>query len=393
MKRSQRSNTPCSKCIPVNCLFLFILVAVSCTSDVRDAVTAAEVITLDDPEILIHYEDNNLVSPMELKITDWDELLVYDSRLGVVKVFDGDGHQVNEFGKRGQGPGEYQRVGRFASFGENVLLIDDFGFAIHQYHFDSNGHYRYTEMFTYEPAGTLQFPPLPPLPAPDLTYVENLFAANTMSIPYMTDPNTLLIPSILDETWLYTITDLEGSTSGGIGEIPAGGIPELNYEKMRRAISQRELPELLTKTAFPVSSKGNDEDLFLINFAGLHVSKINLVQNEVIWQSDVSSLTESEEIRNSYFSTASTILRQADAIIPFFAYTRGISTKAGDLYLSTYTTSELPMWIHKFNENGELQARYQLSSEAGLLPVFEVDTIRNRFITITKEAEILVFYF
>jgi hypothetical protein len=377
----------------VICIILFQLIVISCASDSGKVATLAEIIKLDEPKILIHYEDNHLVSPMVLKTTAWDELLVYDSRLGVVKVFDGEGKLRAEFGERGQGPGEYQRVGSVALFDDNVYLIDDFGFAIHKFHFDSNGNYNFQDSFTYDPAGTIQFPPLPPMPAPDLTYVENLFAANTLSVPHMAGLNILLIPSILDEKWLYDLTYLDGSFQGGIGKLPKEGIPELNYEMMRRAVSQREIPILFTKTAFPVTDKKNPEELFLVSYAASNITKINLSQNKEIWKTDVSGLSEIDEIKNNYFKTAVAITNQADAIIPFFAYTRGISTQSGDLYLSTYTTSELSMWIHKFNNNGELQSRYRLSSEFELLPTFEVDTIRGRFLTITRDGEILAFYY
>ncbi|TVR26785.1 MAG: hypothetical protein EA390_14415 [Balneolaceae bacterium] len=375
------------------CMILFQLIVNSCASDSGKIDTVAEIIKLDEPIILIHYEDKHLASPMLLKTTSWDHLLVYDSRLGVVKAFDGEGKLRAEFGERGQGPGEYQRVGNFALFDDNVYLIDDFGFAIHKFHYDSNGNYNYQDSFTYDPAGMLQFPPLPPMPAPDLTYVENLFAANTLSVPYMAGHNILLVPSILNEKWLYDLTHLDGSFQGGIGKLANQGIPELNYEKMRSAVSQREIPELFYKTAFPVTDKKNPEELFLVSYTASNISKINLSQNKDIWKTDVSGLSEINAIKNNYFKTAVAITNQADAIIPFFAYTRGISTQTGDLYLSTYTTSELPMWIHKFNNNGELQVRYRISSEFELLPVFEVDTIRGRFLTISRDGEILAFYY
>src|SRR5690625_506802 len=124
---------------PLLSVQLFILLSVGCHSN-ESRSTDVEIVVLADYETVIDLESDQLAVPIIIKYDDdSDHLFIYDS--GHNSVFEIDlssgGNIINEFGRQGEGPGEYQHVNSILPVENYLYLVDHFQQYIHKY--DRNG--------------------------------------------------------------------------------------------------------------------------------------------------------------------------------------------------------------------------------------------------------------
>ncbi|MBE9048025.1 6-bladed beta-propeller [Pleurocapsales cyanobacterium LEGE 10410] len=364
-----------------------LLILSSCSTD-KSPFNEVGVTELEQFETLVSSDDNLVVNPTIVKFDNDDNLLVYDSRRGELLKLNKLSEVVGKYGNRGRGPGEFLRVNNVFHIEDYIYIIDDIGLKIHKFTVDGV----YETSLEYKQKAGLTLPPLPPVPAPDLSFLDNLYAVNINNQPIITDFDYVLLPAEQMENTVYKIADFEGNTIMDFGEIPEGSSFELDYNLFRTSISNREVPNLLIHNVFPVKGGSGSGEIFMVYNAIPRIEKYD-ANGTKIWSKEIGDNPEIDAIKNAFFNTMQEILSITDAVATFRAYTWGVSDKESNLYLATYNSPELPLWIHEFDKNGDLNQRYKLVSEVELLPTFDIDFDNNLFIVITKESEIRTFQF
>ncbi len=81
---------------------------------------------IEDLRIGIESGDENYMFSQlnSIQVSDKEEVIVYDGKEVLIKVFDKNGKFIRKFGQKGQGPGEIQRVSYINLIGENINVMD-----------------------------------------------------------------------------------------------------------------------------------------------------------------------------------------------------------------------------------------------------------------------------
>jgi len=366
--------------------FLFIaamMVLANCSNDSAQE-TGAEVFELRDYDTILTNEDYYLAEPTVLTFDGESKLLVYDYALGHVTEFDLEGNKVNTIGREGQGPGEFYLLNNIYAHEDTLYFIDFGQVMIHKY---SRGGEYYSSM-DYGALGYITSP------APPMN-TGAVMARNLSHQPHITlRGEVLLSPALakeLPENMFHMVT-WGGDESFGLGRIPDGSTLELNPEENRAAISNNEIPPYDKANVFPVNDVERPDELFLVYSAIPRIDKYDS-DGELLWTVDIPDIPELDEYRERHSDLIETLTPAS--WVSFNKYMAGVSSPEGELFLATNTNPELPgpLWIHRFDNEGDLITRYNIKSEVNIPPVFDIDFENNRFYVITEEAEIRAYSF
>lgn len=391
------------QCKPVLSVQLLILLSVGCHSN-ESRSTDVEIVVLEDYETVIDLESDQLAVPIIIKYDDdSDHLFIYDS--GHNSVFEIDlssgGNIINEFGRQGEGPGEYQHVNSILLVKDYLYLVDHLRQYIHKY--DRNG--SPVSSMNYGAVTTGVDPLTRLMSAMTVMLQGTILEPDINHQPFVTlKGHVLLRPDLdrLDQT-IYELRDWEGNHLSDIGEVPDGSMfmfmPEA-VEEYESAVLNRRVPSIFKPYAFPVHDRSNPEEYFLVYSAIPIVAKYQ-ANGEKLWENKISGVRELEDIADDYFESMGFQLQQQDGRTSIglrVKYTSGVSSPGGDLYLATSIesqnqadSSELPepLWIHRFGAAGDLDIRYKVVSEdVGIASIFDIDFTGDRLFIVTSEGEI-----
>jgi len=364
-------------------VIIFLLyIALSCHSEKSD-ISGVEVVELNEFETIVSYEDNLLATPKILKYDGSSSLFVYDYGIGHVLELDTNGNIVSEIGQQGHGPGEFIYITNIILSENTIYLIDSPQFFIHKY--DRKGEFH--SSMDYGKLGYFfEFPPINPslIQAPDPAFE-----------PYvLSNGNVMLSPVQKNETnrMLYEIRDWDGNHLAEIGEIPEGSTFVMDQSEYRNSISNREVPSIEKPNAFPVNDLSNTDEFFLVYSAIPKIAKYNAF-GEKLWESEVPQLSEIDSVAFNIYETMDRL--SFGSKMKLNKYLAGTSTPDGDLYLATNSNpvSRSPLWIHRFNLEGELASRFKINSETEIPPIFDIDIEGRRIFVLTDKAEIRAYSF
>lgn len=81
----------------------------------------------EDLSIAFQDEEGNIIiyRPGWYAVDEEENIFISDYQDNVIKVFDADGRLIRSIGREGEGPGEFQNIGRFVLLPENRLLVLD----------------------------------------------------------------------------------------------------------------------------------------------------------------------------------------------------------------------------------------------------------------------------
>lgn len=352
------------------------------------ALPDVEIVELEHYELLLppDSEDVLLKNPALIRYDGHSNLFIYDFGIGLLLEIDEGGKIVTEYGRQGRGPGEFMMINNIFLADNYVYAVDLIQLLIHKY--GKNG--EIISSMNYGPEKRLLLPLLPPLPVPNLSFLGNMHRANVDNQPHVTTNGNVLVSSASDRKHVYQLLDWEGNHISDIGEIPEGSTFEIDYMEFRNAVSNREVPGILKSNAFWVGDPSNLQEYYIIYSAIPMIAKYN-ASGQKLWDRKITGIPEINAIEINYYDTANQILNWVDAIVPLRKYTWGVVSNEGDLYLATYTSPDNPLWIHRFNDKGDLIVRYKLADD--LLPIFDIDFTGRRIFALTKEAEIRIYSF
>lgn len=365
------------------CYLCILLFCTSCSPGAEKFIEA-EIFELHEYETIVSNENYNLAEPTVLSVIGESKMLVYDHALGYVTEFDFGGNKEREIGREGQGPGEFFLLNNIIAHSDKLYFID-FGQAlIHKYSRDGE----HSSSLDYGALGYITSP-APPMGT------GSVMARELTHQPHLTfRGNVLLSPALASELpdKIFHKVTWEGEKQFGLGRIPEGSTLELNPEENRTAISNNETPPNDKANVFAVNDLKNTDEFFFVYSAIPRIDKYDY-DGELLWTVDIPGVPELEDYRKRHSELVETLTPAS--WISFNKYMTGVSSPDGDLFLATNTNPELPgpLWIHRFDSEGNMAARYTIKSDVNTPPIFDIDFENNRFLVVTEEAEIRAYRF
>ena len=338
-----------------------------------------------------HYvksEDLLLGMPVRLKYDDNDRhLFIQDlPKWGITEINDSS-DVINEYGRRGRGPGEIQMLNDFFFNEEHLYIVDGGQYFIHKYSREDGKHISsldYGELRTNRskmPAdGAL---PPPPIPLND----------NNNQL-FVTLNETVLIPSHFGEEYLYKVVDWQGEKIADIGEMPENCTKSEDDETARSVLENMKVPAKDQCLAFPVNDPANPDEIFIIYSAIPKIEKYKL-NGEKLWEREIPSTPEVDSLAIDLSKVAKEHPDRRLDGMKVRKYVAGRSNLEGELFLITYTnlvtryTPSRPLWVHKFNSAGNLIKRLKIVSEEDLNPYVGIDFDGSR-IFVNPHMEVYV---
>jgi hypothetical protein len=363
---------------------LLFLTTTNCTTSSPE-FSEVNYVILDEFETVISNEEMLLYSPTVLTFGE-DGFFVFDDAVGHVLSFDINGSLTGEFGRRGQGPGEFSLLNNIFINDDFIYFVDVGQFLIHKY--SKNGEH----IFSLDYGAMGYFPsPSPPMitgviMARDLIHQPLVtLQGNVMLSPFLSSGEELPIN-------IYHLANQKEEIISTIGNLPEGSTREVNTIDLRNAISNGEIPTHDYTNVFPVNDLANPDEYFFVYTAFPKIEKYTDT-GEKLWTSEIYSLPELDEVTERFHNIINELNRES--WIPLNKYMSGVSSPSGDLYLATNTNPEMPgtLWIHRYNSGGELMVRYKLKSDINIPPVFDIDHKNRRIFVITEEADVRAYPF
>ncbi|MDR9418301.1 hypothetical protein [Gracilimonas sp.] len=351
---------------------------VHCTSNEMESQEIS-IQEITEYETLISVDDEILATPVIMKFEKGLGFFIYDEALGKVLWLSEAGEKIQEFGQKGRGPGEFQRVNNIFIRDSLLYVTDPVKFSIHR--FELSGELESTLIYG-EKENQRGAPPPPPMGLSVQTKDIN----NQPAITYNGDVLLSAIQLTDSTEAVFNRTNWESEQLSSIGEIPQGSTFILDNEKIRDDVNNRVVPSYYRSNAFPVNDQSNKEHVFLVYSSLPKIMKYS-TSGEKIWERNLPSVAEMDSITNR-FCPIMERMQQADirSRIGLEYYASGVSGPNGHLFL---VVNRNPLWIHEFNPDGDLIKRYTFSSPTvSLAPIFDIDFENRRFLVVTEDGEV-----
>lgn len=370
-------------------LILIASLLISCQQE-QKGISGENTITLSEYSIVVSNEDFLIGVPSIIRIVDSETFLIYDSSTRLVYELDLQNKSKQPIGREGHGPGEYLRVQNLFVENDGVYVIDNSQQLIHKYGAGANN--EFISSFNYRPGQTPSAPPPPPLPPLDLPYIDTGPIGSFNNQSHITSEGNVLIYDLQPGQALYRLYDWDGNELTTLGEESDDSPLEIDYNQFRTEIENKQVPSFFESNTFVVNDKSKPDEYFLVHSAISRIVKYNSSGNK-LWDIHVTDISEIEQISDDYYETMEEILKITDTMLPLRKYTSGVGVENGDLFLSTYTYPEVPLWIHHFDNSGTLQNRFKIESEVELYPVFDVDFSSRNILIPTEEGDVRAYSF
>tara|TARA_R100000908_G_scaffold65083_1_gene51682 strand:- start:10629 stop:11783 length:1155 start_codon:yes stop_codon:yes gene_type:complete len=352
---------------------------VGCTSGKTDKAdqTRIQVTELNTYKDYVDSDKVLLGMPVRLKYDGNDQhLFIQDlPKWGITEV-DDSSTVVHQYGQRGRGPGEIQMLNDFFFNDNHLFIIDGGQYFVHKYSREDGKHISsldYAELRTKRktvPDG----PPPPPMPLND-----------NNNQPFVTLNETVLIPSHFGEAYLYKAVNWQGEKIADIAAIPESCTISEDEDAARSALKNKEVPAKDQCLAFPVNDRANPDEIYIIYSAIPKIEKYDL-SGEKLWEREIPDTPEVDTLAIDLATVAKEHPDRRLSAMNVRKYVAGRSNEDGELLLMTYTNlvtrfaPRRPLWIHKFDAEGELVERMKLGSGEDLNPYVGMDFERERIL-------------
>ncbi len=367
----------------------------NCQKEVSDSPidTGINVNQLSNFDNLSVNEDLMLGFPIRLKYDDRSQhLFIQDVANWSIIEIDENSNVFNTFGSRGSGPGELQELADFFITKNNLFIVDAAQQLIHKYsRLDGQyissldyGNFLSEDMISSD--SKILVPRKPSL-------IDN------NNQPFVTLDEKILIPSLANGEFLFQSINWDGDKLAGIGEIPTECKTEEEFDKIRLALENREVPARDECLVFPVNDHSNSDEIFIVYSAISKIAKYSL-SGQKLWEQTIPRTPEVDSLMIDLSNIVNSRPNSQSSLVPVRKYVAGRSNPDGELHLITYTNLHTPiilrsLWMHQFDSQGNLMNRYKIISDDVELYYFPGIDFKNRriFAPMIGEANIRVYYF
>lgn len=351
---------------------MFLAFSMGCTSEKNDKVdqTTIKITELSIYENYVDSEKILLGMPVRLKYDDQAQhLFIQDLPKWGITEIDDSSNVIHQYGRRGRGPGEIQMLNDFFFNDKHLFIVDGGQYFVHKYTREDGEHISsldYAELRTKRKT-IPDNPPPPPMPLND----------NNNQL-FVTLDETVLIPSHFGEEYLYKAVNWEGDKIADIAKMPEQCSINEDEEVSREALKNKEVPAKDQCQTFPVNDPANPDEIFIIYSAIPKIEKYTLT-GEKLWEKQIPETPEVDSLAIDLSNVAEEHPDRRLSAMKVRKYVTGRSNKDGELFLMTYTNlvtrfaPRRPLWIHKFDTEGELTERIKVASEEDLNPYVGMD--------------------
>ena len=202
---------------------------------------------------------------------------------------------------------------------------------------------------------------------------------------FVTLNETVLIPSHFGEAYLYKAVNWQGEKIADIAAIPESCTISEDEDAARSALKNKEVPAKDQCLAFPVNDRANPDEIYIIYSAIPKIEKYDL-SGEKLWEREIPDTPEVDTLAIDLATVAKEHPDRRLSAMNVRKYVAGRSNEDGELLLMTYTNlvtrfaPRRPLWIHKFDAEGELVERMKLGSGEDLNPYVGMDFERERIL-------------
>lgn len=328
--------------------------------------------------------------PVRLKYDSNNQhLFIQDLPKWAVTEIDDSSNVINEYGRRGRGPGEIQMLNDFFFNDEHLFIVDGGQYLIHKYNREDGKHIsslNYAELRKIILTG--EGPSSRPIPLND----------NNNQL-FVTLNETVIIPSQFGKEFLYMAVNWQGEKTADIAEMSENCTISEDEETERSALKKKKVPAKDQCFAFPVNDPSNTNEIFIIYSAIPKITKYDL-SGQKLWEKKIPHMPEIDSLT---IDLSKVVMEHPDRrmeTMPVRKYIAGRSNKEGELFLITYTnlvtryTPRRSVWVHKFDKHGNLLERMKIVSEEDLNPYAGMDFERKRIlINPFMQVDIREYYF
>lgn len=334
----------------------------------------------------VNEEELLLGMPVRLKYDgNGQHLFIQDLPKWGITEIDDSSNVIHQYGQLGRGPGEIQMLNDFFFNHEHLFIVDGGQYFIHKYSREDGEHISsldYGALRTKRK--TIPYgPPPPPMPLND-----------NNNQPFVTLNETVLIPSQFGEEYLYKAVNWQGEKIADIAAMPESCMNSAGEDAARSALKNKKVPAKDQCLAFPLNDRANPDEIFIIYSAIPKIEKYNL-SGEKLWERDIPSTPEVDSLSIDLAKVAEENPDRRLSGMKVRKHVAGRSNAEGELFLMTYNNlvtrfaPRRPLWIHKFDAEGELVKRMKVVSEEDLNPYAGMDFERQRILVIPyMEAEV-----
>jgi hypothetical protein len=354
----------------------------------RPQIDVKEVTTFEE----LQQNANHLLGlPIRLKFDHTSEhLFIQDPANSAVFEYDDEGEVLMTYGREGRGPGEVQFLSDFFVTQNHLFIVDSEQLLIHKFS-RHDGQFISSLDYQKHMSETLSSSNLdtPPVPLP--TFIDN------NNKPFVTHNETVLLPTQTAGQFLYQLVNWDGEKIADVGEMPKECNAAEDNDDIRRAILDEKVPGSHACLAFPVSDITNSEEIFIIYSTSRRIAKYNL-SGDKLWEKPIVSTPEVDSLAIDFREMVRSRPGYSNTLLSS-QYVSGRSAPGGELYLTTYTNVHTPvylrpMWIHQFNNDGELNTRYKIVSEDGYLYYPAIDNNGKRiFASAVNTADVRIYQY
>ena len=346
----------------------------------NDSINKIEVSELEDFDTFISSSEAKLALPVSLKLNRDSILHVYDKGTGTVFRIKRDGKLVGQFGGRGRGPGEFLNVNNMVIPNNYSYIVDGLQYRISK--FSSGGVLEGTYKFG---SGVGMPPPAPSSKTPR--------ALDIYNEPSITKNGNVLLSTFGPEAksnYLYQLLDWKGNQISRIGHVPEGSKSKFNSDRYLEAISNQKIPPYHKPNSFPINDQATQDEIYLVYSSYPKIAKYDTTGAK-LWEQQIPKTPEIDSLITTFYNISEEFGKKGRTTLK--TYVSGVTSLDGSLYMVLgkyyYQEPSNGIWVHKFNNNGELIRRYKLiSDDVGLVPIFEFDSSGKQFFVVTERGGI-----
>ena len=302
------------------------------------AITPVEI---EDLELFLDYEEKGIVQPQRIEYSNNGQIIILDTKLRAVFVFNDEKELLTRFGGEGDGPGEFNSAQQMNISGDNIFVIDSELNRLN--HFDVAGEFKSSSHFK------------------DNSYMTTISAVSK---------SKYFAGSWGEEKSLIKLVDLDKDTIELLGEALGEARSVMNLEEERQSLANGKLPESY-KNDVILYHTSQHLYAFLKCISRLQKYDLNC---DMVWDAEIDL-----PINKILFDRVVERAKNApEHVVPTFSYVTSMKVVNDEIYLLWYPAENQPRLLVKIDAEGKLAAIYDIPEEAPTYFDFSIDPENNR---------------
>lgn len=296
---------------------------------------------IEDLELFLDFEEKGIVQPGRVEFTPNNHLVLLDSKLQELFVFNTNKELLARFGGKGSGPGEFTFAYQMNISEGSIFVVDAESYRLS--HFDDSGNFKNSIPFRENP------------------HMHSISAISE---------NKYYIGSLGEEKSLVKYVDLDKNTVQFIGEALGEKYSRGNIEEERQLLAAGSLPDFYKNEATLYKT---ERHLYVFLNWISRLQKYDL-EGELIWDTQIDL-----PVNKILFDRVIERAKNApDGVTPTLSYITSMKVVNDETYLFWSPAKDQPRLLVKVDPEGELTGIYEVPEESPRYLDFSIDPQNNQ---------------